>query len=172
MSSRGAERVVEESPIARGTSSRRTDVARGSYSDPEVHVAAYAGGGVERDYGLTYRLVETVGLDGWRTGMGELVRYSTAVQASGTSLQYRREISTKVLARFNLCRVGVEGLEPTPKQPEKPHFPDKGGAESGALAEIDPALSLIVDAWPAIPANIRAAITALVGIAAPSRPLS
>ena len=37
---------------------------------------------------------------------------------------------------------------------------------------LDADLAALIDAWPAIPANIRAAITALVGIAAPSRPLS
>jgi hypothetical protein len=44
----------------------------------------------------------------------------------------------------------------------------EGGAESGALATIDPALASLMNAWPELPEAIRTGILAMVKAAARS----
>jgi hypothetical protein len=41
----------------------------------------------------------------------------------------------------------------------------EGGAESGALATIDPALASLMNAWPGLPEAIKAGILAMVNAA-------
>ncbi len=58
--------------------------------------------------------------------------------------------------------MGDTGFEHTSKSPEETHFPEEGGAESGALATADARLSFIVDAWGTLPEHIKAVLTELV----------
>jgi hypothetical protein len=61
------------------------------------------------------------------------------------------------------------GFEPPYKSPRNPPLPDEGGAESGALAAIDPNLAAVVAAWPTLPEAIRAGIAAMVRAAQEQR---
>jgi hypothetical protein len=62
--------------------------------------------------------------------------------------------------------VGDEGLEPTPKSPEKTAISAQGGANSDArpdaAAHLDAELARIVTAWPGLPASTRRRIVTLV----------
>ncbi len=52
-----------------------------------------------------------------------------------------------------------------PLSTEKSTIPDPGGAKSGAPAQfgdLDPDLAWVVEAWPTLPAAIRAGILAMV----------
>ncbi len=54
------------------------------------------------------------------------------------------------------------GLEHTSKSPEETHFPEEGGAESGALASTDPQLALLIEAWRTLPGHVKDVIVAIV----------
>lgn len=58
------------------------------------------------------------------------------------------------------------GIEHGPKSSGNQGVGNQSGAESGALgareAPIDPELAAVVDAWPALPAAIKAGILAMV----------
>ena len=62
-------------------------------------------------------------------------------------------------------RMGRTGLEPPRESTGKTTKSQRGGAESGALgvqdAPLDPALAVVLDAWPKLPKAITAAIMAL-----------
>ena len=58
------------------------------------------------------------------------------------------------------------GIEPTDDSAEKTALSLEGGAKSGAVAPqsgpIDPDLACLIDAWPNLPAPIRAGILAMI----------
>ena len=54
------------------------------------------------------------------------------------------------------------------EKPAKTILFSEGGAESGALATVDPALATLIDAWPELPEAIRTGILAMVKAAARS----
>jgi hypothetical protein len=61
------------------------------------------------------------------------------------------------------------GIEPAPKSSGNSGGRDQSGAECGALAapeaSLDPDLAAVVDAWPTLPAAIKAGILAMIGAA-------
>ncbi|RIK78821.1 MAG: hypothetical protein DCC68_14290 [Planctomycetota bacterium] len=63
----------------------------------------------------------------------------------------------------------VHGNRTTAKNAGETGVPIESGAESGALgartAQFDPDLAAVVDAWPTLPAAIRAGILAMIGTA-------
>jgi hypothetical protein len=69
---------------------------------------------------------------------------------------------------------GGGGIRTTSKNSAKSVDFGQGGAESGALvpepAAIDPDLAAVVDAWPTLPAAIKAGILAMIGAAEQGRP--
>jgi hypothetical protein len=74
-----------------------------------------------------------------------------------------------VLSRILKCRVfsiAEQGFEHPPNSSEKPWIQEQGGAESGARnareEQLDPDLAAIVNAWPELPAAIRAGILAMI----------
>jgi hypothetical protein len=62
--------------------------------------------------------------------------------------------------------VAGTGIELPPETTGNPSGSDQSGAESGALgareAPIDQELAAVVDAWPALPAAIKAGILAMI----------
>jgi hypothetical protein len=75
--------------------------------------------------------------------------------------------------------VGAVGTEHLKDCGGKQGVADQSGAESGALAAdsasnrqpaVDPDLQAVAAAWPALAANVKAAVLALLGISAPSIP--
>ena len=66
--------------------------------------------------------------------------------------------------------VPPRGVEQSAKTPEKPGSGDKSGANSGAVdtgkadgrQATDPELQTIVEAWPTLPAAVKAGILAMV----------
>src|SRR5262245_20748709 len=57
------------------------------------------------------------------------------------------------------------GIEPHTNSPEYPTNPALGDAKSGALAHsstVDPAVALLVDAWPTLPEPIKAGILGMI----------
>jgi hypothetical protein len=72
------------------------------------------------------------------------------------------------LVRDDPCfQMGGIGLEPTRHPSEKPGVANASGAECGALVAhsppFDPDLAAVADAWPELPAAIKAGILALIG---------
>ena len=59
--------------------------------------------------------------------------------------------------------VAAVGFEHPSDSPKKTTLSEQRGAESGALALVDPALSSIVTAWPTLSEPIQRAILAMVG---------
>lgn len=57
---------------------------------------------------------------------------------------------------------GGGGIRTSTNNPANFALPDTGGAESGALAVVDPRLGSLINAWPALPEPIRAGILAMV----------
>ena len=53
------------------------------------------------------------------------------------------------------------GVEHPTKNTGKQHVSNQGGAESGAL-DVDSDLARVVEAWPTLPATVRAEILSLV----------
>jgi hypothetical protein len=68
---------------------------------------------------------------------------------------------------LSVCQVDRGGIEHPPKSSENLRDFQPSGAESGALKAdsvtlADPDLALIVDTWPTLPADVKAAILALI----------
>jgi hypothetical protein len=65
-----------------------------------------------------------------------------------------------------ISAVPPQGLEPLADSPENNTVPRRRGAQSGApdavTPTIDPALAALLDAWPALPAAVRAGIVVMV----------
>ncbi len=65
-----------------------------------------------------------------------------------------------------LKKVGLRGVEQPPETPKKMRVSILSGAESGALdarkVESQPDLAMVIEAWPNLPAAIRAGILAIV----------
>ncbi|REJ92299.1 MAG: hypothetical protein DWQ34_13235 [Planctomycetota bacterium] len=63
-------------------------------------------------------------------------------------------------------RLAEEGLETTSNSPAKDAIPPGSGAESGAVdarnGAIDADLCAVIEAWPDLPADIKAGVMALV----------
>jgi len=55
------------------------------------------------------------------------------------------------------------GREQPPDFPRETTSEPAGGAQSGAVVTGDADLTRIIDAWPALPPHIKAAILALIG---------
>jgi hypothetical protein len=66
-----------------------------------------------------------------------------------------------------VSNMGDEGLEPEIKSSENQWVANASGAECGALCAhsppFDPDLAAVADAWPELPAAIKAGILALIG---------
>jgi hypothetical protein len=60
--------------------------------------------------------------------------------------------------------MGGTGREHHSKSPEKAPLPEKGGTESGTLADDSGRSDLrqVIVAWPTLPAAVRAAIIAMI----------
>lgn len=82
------------------------------------------------------------------------------------TLQTAARAEPIVPAAAGMCEnaeMGAVGREHVAEVPQKPQVFGTGGAESGAHGcEITPELAEVVNAWPSLPANVRAGIVATV----------